>query len=247
MRTVRESRSEAVCCIRRGTSQIGVRVEKGQARLQRLRVETAQRLRSLVTRLQEERIQLGPRHLEQECRTFGGRSTLCGTSGVRVSIECRERSACGRGFSSQPTEGIEAVAESVFTLRDRGVDDPDPTMRDSDDDAPLVRTQFAGVARGPPITVGGRFAADIGSDNRKGLVVEVAPNVVDATAVVLPPPHVVEPLELGFRLPAFNPVDSDDDEFDDAFPRVSGRVPVEAAVEAECFSACNSGRFAVLA
>ena len=81
------SRSEAVCCIGRGTSQIGVRVEEGQARLQRLRVETAQRpqdanpaapmpppgwaaelqrLRSLVTQLQEERIQQGPRHLEEE-------------------------------------------------------------------------------------------------------------------------------------------------------------------------------------
>ena len=61
-------------------------LEEGEARLQRLRVETAQRhqdanpaapapppdwaaelqLRSLVTQLQEERIQLGPRHLEEE-------------------------------------------------------------------------------------------------------------------------------------------------------------------------------------
>ena len=62
-------------------------LEEGQARLQRLRVETAQRpqdanpaapmpppdwaaelqrLRSLVTQLQEERIQLGPRHLDEE-------------------------------------------------------------------------------------------------------------------------------------------------------------------------------------
>ena len=62
-------------------------LEEGQARLQRLRVETAQRpqetnptapvpppdwaaelqrLQSLVTQLQEERIQLGSRHLEEE-------------------------------------------------------------------------------------------------------------------------------------------------------------------------------------
>ena len=55
---------------------------------------------------------------------------------------------------------------------------------------------------------------------------EVAPNVVDATAVALPPPDVVESLELDLRVPAFDPVDSDD-EFDDAFPRDgSGGVPV---------------------
>ena len=65
---------------------------------------------------------------------------------------------------------------------------------------------------------------------RYGLVVEIAPNVVDASAVVLPPRDVVEPLELDLRLLALDPVDSDD-EFDDAFPRVSGGVPVEAVVE----------------
>ena len=30
-------------------------------------------------------------------------------------------------------------------------------------DAPWVRTQVAGIARGPPITVGGRFAVFVGS------------------------------------------------------------------------------------
>ena len=45
------------------------------------------------------------------------------------------------------------------THHDRG-DDADTSMRDSDDDAPLVRTQFA---RCPPITVGGRFAVFVGS------------------------------------------------------------------------------------
>ena len=81
------------------------------------------------------------------------------------------------------------------------------------------------------------------ADHRRGLVVEVAPNVVDATAVVLPPPDVVESL----RVPAFDPMDSDD-EFDDAFPRdVSGGVPVEAVVEPSGFGARHSGRFAVLA
>ena len=63
-------------------------------------------------------------------------------------------------------------------------------MRDSDDDAPLVRTQFAG---GPPITVGGSSQLMLGlTIEEVGLVVEVAPNVVDATAVVLPPPDVVD-------------------------------------------------------
>ena len=63
-------------------------------------------------------------------------------------------------------------------------------MRDSDDDAPLVRTKFAG---GSSITVGGRFAAER-SHHRRGLVVEVAPNVADATAVALPPPDFVDPV-----------------------------------------------------
>ena len=77
-------------------------------------------------------------------------------SAVRVA-----GSACGRGFSSRPT--IEAVAESESsTHQDRGVDDVDPTMRDSDDDAPLVRRTRAEVARSPPITVGGRFAVFAG-------------------------------------------------------------------------------------
>ena len=54
-------------------------------------------------------------------------------------------------------------------------------------------------------------------------------------------------LELDLRVPAFDPVDSDD-EFDDAFPRdVSGGAPVEAAVEPAGFGARHSGRFAVLA
>ena len=54
-------------------------------------------------------------------------------------------------------------------------------------------------------------------------------------------------LELDLRVPAFDPVDSDD-EFDDAFPRdVSGGVPVEAVVEPAGFGARHSGRFAMLA
>ena len=73
-----------------------------------------------------------------------------------------------------------------------------------------------------------------------------APNVVDGTAVVLPPPDVVESLELDLRLFAFDPVDSDDG-FDDAFPRVSGGVLVEAVVEPTGFGARHSGRFAVFA
>ena len=51
------------------------------------------------------------------------------------------------------------------TQHDRGADDPDTTMTNSDDDTPLVRTQFAGVARSPPITVGGKFAIFVRSVN----------------------------------------------------------------------------------
>ena len=84
VRAIRDSCSEAVGRIGRGTSQIGVQVGR---RPERLRVETAQRpqetnptapvpppdwaaelqrLQSLVCQLQGERIQLGPRHLEEE-------------------------------------------------------------------------------------------------------------------------------------------------------------------------------------
>ena len=88
---------------------------------------------------------------------------------------------------------------------------------------------------------------DSRADHRRGLVVEVAPGVVDATAVALPPPDVVESLELDIRVPAFDLVDSDD-ELDDEFPRdVPGGVPVETAVEPAGLGARHSGRFAVLA
>ena len=70
---------------------------------------------------------------------------------------------------------------------------------------------------------------------------EVAPNVVDATADVLPPPDVVESLELDLRVPAFDPVDSDD-ELEDAFPRdESSGVPLEAVVEPAGFGARSVG------
>ena len=43
--------------------------------------------------------------------------------------------------SHRSTKGFEAVVESVqHTHHDRGANDSDPTMRDSDDDAPLVQT-----------------------------------------------------------------------------------------------------------
>ena len=51
--------------------------------------------------------------------------------------------------------------------------------------------------------------------HRRGLVVEVAPNVVDATAVALPsPPHVITDV-VGSDVPVFDPMDSDEEvEFD---------------------------------
>ena len=42
---------------------------------------------------------------------------------------------------------------------------------------------------------------------------EVAPGIVDATAVVLPPPDVVKSLELDLRLPAFDLVDGNGNGF----------------------------------
>ena len=63
-----------------------------------------------------------------------------------------------------------------------------------------------------------------------GLVVEVAPGIVDATAVGLPPPDVVESLELDLRVLAFDPVDSVDEH--DAFPQDwASVVPIGTVVE----------------
>ena len=65
---------------------------------------------------------------------------------------------------------------------------------------------------------------------------EVAFNVVDATAVVLPPPDIVETLELDSRVLAFDLVDSDEDE----------TCQVVTAVEPADVGARHSGTFAVL-
>ena len=69
----------------------------------------------------------------------------------------------GEASHPGPPKELRQLRRVSSTHYDRGADDPDLTMRDSVDDAPLVRTQFAGVARGPPITVGGSFAAFVGS------------------------------------------------------------------------------------
>ena len=138
----------------------------------------------------------------------------------------------------------------------------------SDDDAPLLSEDFrrnvvsrvAGsvsvsdfvqtvpdsIAQFPVLGLDLSDCGDPRADHRRSLVVEVAPFVC-ATAVSLPVPDVVEFLELDLRVPAFDPVDSDD-EFDDAFPRDgSGGVPVGAVVEPVRFGARHSGRFAALA
>ena len=71
-----------------------------------------------------------------------------------------------------------------------------------------------------------QFAHHGVENHRRGLVVEVAPNVVDATAVELPSsPHasVVDALEFDFSVPAFDPMQSDEeDEFDAGVPTVPG-------------------------
>ena len=59
-----------------------------------------------------------------------------------------------------------------------------------------------------------QFAHHGGENHRRGLVREVAPNVVDATAVELPSsPHtsVVDVLELDLSVPAFDPEEDEHD------------------------------------
>ena len=147
------------------------------------------------------------------------------------------------------------------------------TSSDDDDDAPLLskglrRNVVPRVAGSASVADCGQTVADsivsrestqfplLGPDladygesrphHRRGLVVEVAPGIVDATAVALPPPDDVESLELDLRVPAFDPVESDD-EHDDAFPQDgASAMPVGTVVEPEG-SARHSGRFAALA
>ena len=112
-----------------------------------------------------------------------------------------------------------------------------------DDDAPLLSE---GLRRNVvPRVAGSASVADFGQTVEDSIVsrestqfplisdgglVEVAPGIVDATAVALPPPDVVESLELDLRVPAFDPVDSDDEY--DAFPRDgASAVPVGTVVE----------------
>ena len=109
-----------------------------------------------------------------------------------------------------------------------------------DDDAPLLSE---GLRRNVvPRVAGSASVADFGQTivsrestqfplvSDGGLVVEDAPGIVDATAVALPPPDVVESLELDLRVPAFDLVDSDDEY--DAFPRDgASTVPVGTVVE----------------
>ena len=110
-----------------------------------------------------------------------------------------------------------------------------------DDDAPLLSE---GLRRNVVPRVGGSASvADFGQTiaestqfphvSDEGLVVEVAPSIVDATAVALPPSDVVESLELDLRVPAFDPVDSVDE-------HDASVVPVDAVVEPDG-SALHSG------
>ena len=105
-------------------------------------------------------------------------------------------------------------------------------MRDSDDDAPLVRTQFAG----------GPSRLEAGSQLMLGLTTEEVWWWKSHPMLWMRPQlqDFVDPVELDLRLFAFDPVDSDDD-FDE-FPRdVPGGVPVEATVESESVHATVEG------
>ena len=65
---------------------------------------------------------------------FVVRGARYGLRGVRV------------GEASHSGPPLRRLRRVSSTHHDRGADDADPTMRDSDDDAPLVRTQLQ-VAR----------------------------------------------------------------------------------------------------
>ena len=79
-----------------------------------------------------------------------------------------------------------------------------------DDDAPLLSESLRRNV--VPRVAGSASVADFGQTiaestqfphvSDEGLVVEVAPSIVDATAVALPPSDVVESLELDLRVPA---------------------------------------------
>ena len=83
----------------------------------------------------------------------------------------------------------------------------------------VIPMHFAGV---PGCKQWGR------AGHRKGLVVEVAPNVVDASAVVLSSsPHVITDVELDCdaSVPVFDPLESNDEDELDAISRNVTGVP----------------------
>ena len=88
------------------------------------------------------------------------------------------------GEASHPGPPLRRLWRVSSTHHDRGADDMVPTMRDSDDDASLVRTQFAEVARSPPITVGGRFAVFAGSGECEEFDLTIADGPAEPDPVV---------------------------------------------------------------
>ena len=89
-----------------------------------------------------------------------------------------------------------------------------------------------------------QFAHHGVENHRRLLVVKVAPNVVDATAVELPSsPHasVVNTLEFDLSVPAFDPLESDEgDEFETGVPIVPGPVSAPSWVTRNRFAALQS-------
>ena len=69
----------------------------------------------------------------------------------------------------------------------------------------LVSRRFHCFERVDPISTHWSGSFGLCPHHRRGLVVEVVLGIVDATAVVLSPPDVVESLELDLRVLAFDP------------------------------------------
>ena len=101
VRAVRDSYSKTVDSIRRGTSQIGVRVRRRSSTSAAVASRNCSRgpgstpaapapppdwaAGLLVTQLQEKKNSIGSSIWKRSCKTSGGRSTLCGTSGILVA------------------------------------------------------------------------------------------------------------------------------------------------------------------
>ena len=97
--------------------------------------------------------------------------------------------------------------------------------------------QVAEVGEPTAIDVGPRGLHAGGAGHRIGLVVEVAPGVVDASAVALPSSHVI-PDVAESDVPVFDPLDSDEEDELDALSRNATFAPVVGHAD---FQGANPG------